>query len=261
MTCRGRWVLASSAEGVLSRAEALRQLGALLTGTEAGLVAESLEDGESLTSAVGAIQVAKRANVSRILGMAGLRFEWDLIAAALRGVEGARSTTRAVDTLWTSPGHVFGSGALTTSLVLLVDNARQSVVCSTYNFQRTSGMWASLHDAASRPGMSVRTYIDAEASTSGHGPTALDVAKWLAPGTVLRTKRFDGKPIRNHAKFVSIDHRFIIITSANFSWSAEYGNIELGVAIDDAHLAERIEAELQTAEPHLYETLDPGDSE
>lgn len=237
------------------RTEALRQLGALLTGTEAGLIAASLEDGESLTSAVGAIDVAKRPDVARIIGVAGLRFEGDLVAAVLRGVEGARTRTRAVDTLWTSPGHVFGSGALTTSLVSLVDNARQSVVCSTFNFQKTSGMWTALHDAASRPGVSVRAYIDAEASAGGRGPSAEDVATWLSPAAVLQTKRFDGKPVRNHAKFVSIDHRFLVITSANFSWSAEYGNVELGVVIDDGQLAERIEGELRVAEPYLYAHL------
>lgn len=247
--------MASLADQSSSRAETFRQLGILLTGTEAGLIAEALEDGESLTSAIGAIDVAKRPEISRILGTAGLRFDSVLVAAVLRGVEGARSTTRAVDTLWTSPGHVFGTGALTTSLVSMVEGARQSVVCSTFNFQKTSGMWTALHDAARRPGVSVRAYIDAEASTGGRGPSADDVADWLAPGAALQTKRFDGKPVRNHAKFVSIDHRFLVVTSANFSWSAEYGNIELGLVIDDGHLAERIEGELLAAEPYLYERL------
>ncbi|MGO4470718.1 phospholipase D-like domain-containing protein [Arthrobacter sp. M-10] len=72
---------------------------------------------------------------------------------------------------------------------------------------------------------------------------------------MLQTKRFDGKPVRNQAKFVSIDHRFLVITSANFSWSAEYGNVELGVVIDDGQLAERIEGELRAAEPYFYEPL------
>lgn len=235
--------------------EAFRQLGVLLTGTEAGLVAEALEDGESLTSAVGVIDVAKRSEIFGIVGAAGLRFDGELIAAVLRGIEGALSTPRAVDTLWTSPGHVFGTGALTTSLVSMVEGARQSVVCSTFNFQKTSGMWTALHDAAMRPGVSVRAYIDAEASAGGRGPSADDVAEWLAPGVVLQTKPFGGKPVRNHAKFVSIDHRFLVVTSANFSWSAEYGNVELGVVIDDGQLAERVEGELRVAEPHLYERL------
>lgn len=250
--------MASSSEASLARQEAFRQLGALLTGTEAGLVAESLEDGESLTSAVGVIDAAKRSTVSRIAASAGLRFEGNLLAAVLRGVEGARSTTRAVDTLWTSPGHVFGSGALMTSLVQMVENARQAVVCSTFNFQKSSGMWTALHEGVGRPGVSVRVYIDAEANTGVAGPSAADVAAWLAPGAVFQTKRFDGKPIRNHAKFLSVDHRFVVITSANFSWSAEYGNVELGVIIDDEPLAERIEGELQAAEPHLYEQVHPG---
>ena len=239
----------------MGKPEALRQLGALLTGTEAGLVAEALEDGESLTSAVGAIEVAKRSEVSRVLGAAGLRFDAELVSAALRGVEGARSSTRAVETLWTSPGHIFGSGALTTSLVSLVEGARQSVVCSTFNFQKTSGMWTALSTATQRAGVSVRVYIDAEANSGGNGPTACAVAAWLAPGTVLQTKRFEGKRIRNHAKFICVDHRFVVITSANFSWSAEYGNIELGVVFDDEHLAERIESELRAAEPYLYEHM------
>lgn len=247
--------MASSVDRSSAKADAFRQLGVLLTGTEAGLVAEALEDGESLTSAVGAIDVAKRSEISQILGAAGLRFDNELVAAVLRGVEGARSTTRAVDTLWTSPGHVFGSGALTTSLVSMVEGARQSVVCSTFNFQKTSGMWTALHDAAKRPGVSVRVYIDAEASTGGRGPSADEVGEWLAPGAVLQTKQFDDKPVRNHAKFVSIDHRFLVVTSANFSWSAEYSNVELGVVIDDGQLAERVEGELRMAEPYLYERL------
>lgn len=116
-------------------------------------------------------------------------------------------------------------------------------------------MWTALSTAAQRDGVSVRVYIDAEANNGGHGPSPGDVAGWLASGTVLQTKRFDGKPVRNHAKFMSVDHRFVVITSANFSWSAENGNIELGVVIDDGHLAERIESELLAAEPYLYERL------
>ncbi len=229
----------------------------LLTATEAGLVAEALEEGESLTSAVGIVDVAKRADVSRLLSAAGLRFEGELVASVLRGIEGARSMMSSVDTLWTSPGHVFGSGALTTSLTSLVEGARRSVVCSTFNFQKTSGMWTALHNAAKRPSMGVRVYIDAQANTVGYGPSPLDVAAWISPGVVLQTKPFDGNLVRNHAKFVCVDQRFVAITSANFSWSAEYGNIELGLVLDDGGLAERIEGELRAAEPHLYEAVLP----
>ena len=63
----------------------------------------------------------------------------------------------------------------------------------------------------------------------------------------------DGRPVRNHAKFLAIDHRFLLVTSANFSWSAEHGNVEFGVLIDNRNLAETVERELRKVEDVLFE--------
>ncbi|MFC8943695.1 phospholipase D-like domain-containing protein, partial [Streptomyces griseoincarnatus] len=109
--------------------------------------------------------------------------------------------------------------------------------------------------ASRRPGGGVRVYVAAGASAGGSGPSAGEVAEWLAPGEAFRTRDFDGRPVRNHAKFLSVDHRFVVVTSANFSWSAEYGNIELGVRIDDPSLADRVEREMRDAEDVLYEPI------
>jgi len=130
------------------------------------------------------------------------------------------------------PGHLTRTGPLTSSVTHLVDGARQSVTCSTFNFQRSSGVWTALRQAAQRPELILRVYLDAAAAGQG-APTAAQVAAQLRPGTVLRTKEFDGRQVRNHAKFLAIDHRFLLVTSANFSWSAEHGNIEFGVFIDN----------------------------
>lgn len=116
-------------------------------------------------------------------------------------------------------------------------------------------MWGALREAANRPGILVRTYIDAEANSGKQGPSSMEVAEWLSPGIVLQTKHFNGRPVRNHAKFISVDHRFVVITSANFSWSAEFGNVELGVRLDDELLAQRIESEMGLAEQLLYERV------
>lgn len=62
---------------------------------------------------------------------------------------------------------------------------------------------------------------------------------------------FDGKPVRNHAKFLVVDHRFVLVTSANFSWSAEQHNVEFGVQLDNPNLAGPIEEEMRRAEPSL----------
>jgi phosphatidylserine/phosphatidylglycerophosphate/cardiolipin synthase-like enzyme len=169
----------------------------------------------------------------------------------LRAIEGARSTTTSVEPIWTMPGHLAGGGPLTTSVARLVEGARRSVTCSTFNFQRTSVLWTALADAARRPEMDVRVYVDTAAATAT-APARGEVAAHLHPATVLRTTAFSGKQVRNHAKFLAIDHRFLLVTSANFSWSAEHGNVELGVLHDDPNLADAVEAELRRAEEHLY---------
>lgn len=178
--------------------------------------------------------------------------------AVLRAIEGARSAPTAIDALWTMPGHVVRGGPLTSSVSHVVDDARQSVTCSTYNFQRSSGLWTTLRRAALRPELAVRVYLDTAAADRRPGrqaPTTTEVAEHLRPGIVLRTKMFDGAYVRNHAKFVAIDHRFLLVTSANFSWSAEHGNVEFGVLIDDRNLTEAVEREMLVAEDLLYERV------
>jgi phosphatidylserine/phosphatidylglycerophosphate/cardiolipin synthase-like enzyme len=64
--------------------------------------------------------------------------------------------------------------------------------------------------------------------------------------------------VRNHAKFLSIDHRFLLVTSANFSWSAENANLEFGVIIDNPNLAEAIEQELREVEDVIFEHVRPN---
>lgn len=77
----------------------------------------------------------------------------------------------------------------------------------------------------------------------------------MGPAVVLRTKIFDGAGVRNHAKFLAIDHWFLLVTSANYSWSAEHGNVEFGVLVDDRNLTEAVESELRNAESLLYERV------
>lgn len=227
-------------------ADAARKLGVLLTGTEARQIADHLTDGDSLTAALGAVPPGNRAQVRALLASVG-----SAAAVVLRAVEGARSTTTTVEPVWTMPGHLAGGGPLTTSVARLVAGARRSVICSTFNFQRTSVLWTALVDAARRPEMDVRVYVDTTAA-AGFAPTPDEVAAHLHPATVLRTTSFSGKQVRNHAKFLAIDHRFLLVTSANLSWSAEYNNVELGVLHDDPNLADAVETELRRAEEHLY---------
>ena len=237
-------------------AAAARQLGLFLTGTEAREIADHLADGDTLTAALRVVPPGRRAEVRALLEILDTDGGRGAMTAVLRAIEGARSAPTTVDPLWTMPGHLAQHGRLTHSVTYLVDSARHSVVCSTFNFQRSSGLWKALQQAAQRPEITMRIYLDTNAADkrqSQWSPTTEEVATHLRPATVLRTKQFDGHATRNHSKFISIDHRFLLVTSANFSWSAENGNLELGVLIDNANLAEAVEHEMRDVEDFVFE--------
>lgn len=237
-------------------ATAARQVGQLLTGTEAKEIADRLADGDTLTAALKAVSPRRRALIRSVVEACDSSVP--SLVAVLRAVQGARSAPTALDPLWTMPGHLVQGGPLTSSVPHLVDNARHSITCSTFNFQRSSGLWAALRRAALRAELTVRVYLDTAAADEQPAlwsPTTTEVATQLRPGVVLRTKDFDGYPVRNHAKFLAIDHRFLLVTSANFSWSAEHGNIEFGVLVDNSNLAEAVEREMLRAEDLLYEQV------
>lgn len=234
-------------------ADAARELGRLLTGTEAKEIADRLADGDTVTTALKALASGQRPTARTLL----MPFDRQQAEVVLRAVEGARSTTTAIDPLWTMPGHLARTGPLTSSIAHLVDSARQSITCSTFNFQRSSTLWTALRVAAQRPEITVRVYVDRAAAEHGPAPSTADVAAHLRPGVVLRTRDFDGAPVRNHAKFLAVDHRFLLVTSANFSWSAEHGNVELGVLADNMNLVQAIESEMRRAENALYEQVTP----
>lgn len=77
-------------------------------------------------------------------------------------------------------------------------------------------------------------------------PSALVYQSGTLPG---------GKPITSHAKFVIIDHETILLTSANFSKSAEQKNIEFGLRIYDRNLATSIESTMSKKRGILYEEV------
>jgi phosphatidylserine/phosphatidylglycerophosphate/cardiolipin synthase-like enzyme len=238
---------------------AARRLGVLLTGTEAREIASHLADGDTLTVALRVVAPGRRSEIRDLLEAAGgSTGTTNVVTAVLRAIEGARSAPTTVEPLWTMPGHLAQHGRLTQSVTYLVDSARHSVICSTFNFQRSSGLWEALRKAAQRPELTMRVYLDTNAADKNKkpwSPTTAEVAAQLHPATVLRSKRFGGVPTRNHAKFVSIDHRFLLVTSANFSRSAETGNLELGVRIDNSNLAEAVEHEMRQAEDFLFEQI------
>lgn len=243
------------------RAAALSELGAYLSGTEARGLASQLADGDPLSTAMMVLPPGRRARAERLLVAAGLSVDLGRLADVLHGISGARSaSTTRVDPLWTLPGHLAQSSPLTSSIPALVLAARTSVMCSTFNFTGTFALWEALAEVARRPSVGVRVYVDTGAAAPhGHWqpPTTEEVALRLAPARVFRTKVYEGHLVVNHAKFVVVDHRVVLVTSANFSYSAAYRNVELGLKIDDEGLAGSVEREMQGVEDVLYERVPP----
>ena len=240
------------------------ELGRFITGTEAQDLADLLSGGEPLGTAIEtAVSAPRRARIQELLTMSGHNDPESTLEAilGLRIAQGAYARTKDIATVWTVPMGLARIGELNSSRRHLVANARTSIVCSTYNFQRSSALWEALQEASTRPGVSIRIYVDAEATQhdgvpDANSPSPEQIAQEIHGARVFRTIRDEtGRYYRNHAKFLSADHQILLVTSANFSYSAEERNIELGLRIHDESIAEAVEQQMRSLEPHLYEQV------
>ena len=59
----------------------------------------------------------------------------------------------------------------------------------------------------------------------------------------------------NHAKFIAVDHQFLVVMSANFSKSAEHRNVELGLVIKDPLITQSVERQMAALEAGVYERV------
>ncbi|SCL20596.1 PLD-like domain-containing protein [Micromonospora pallida] len=228
------------------------ELGAFLTAYEAQRLATVLQAGGTTGQALKEVHAARRSEVKRLLTAAKVGVEHrDNSVAVLRAIAGARAVRTAITPVWTMPGVEATTGRLTSEAQRIIDDARMSIVCSSFNFTPHSGMWPALKNAAARPGLSVTVYLDAHAGS----PAA--VAAHLPKATVFRTLTPPGgrHPLVSHAKFIVVDRAVILLTSANFSYSAETNNIELGLLAHDTNLATSIETLMRSKHGILYEQV------
>ena len=261
-------------------AEPLRALGAFLTGTEAEGIATRLAAGATLSQALVVVPAARRMRARDLLEAAGLGPRTrEHSVAVLVAVAGAASRMRDAEPVWTAPTGLLGLGALTGDVFGMVGSAMTSVVCATYNLQPTSALWKALVALVrERPGVAVRLYLDSQAADGPfhrpegqrgrrweqdryrHGRSRLDtgeIARRLRGAVVMRTRapEDDGRAVTSHAKFLSVDHRFLLVGSANFSYSAEERNVELGLRLDDPALAASVEKQMRDLEANVYEQV------
>lgn len=227
----------------------LADLGIFLTATEAERLALQIETGQHTIAALSEIAVARREAVKRLLSTAGLgHTDPARTVSVLRAITGAKSVLRELTPVWTMPGNEANTGRLTGEFHRIVRAARQSVTAATYNFHDSSQMWNALKAASEQPGMVVIVYVDADKADADN------VKARLPRATIYRSAELPtGKRVVSHAKFIVVDHELLLITSANFSYSAENRNVEFGLLIRDSALAESVEATMTSKHGSLYE--------
>lgn len=229
----------------------LAELGRFLTSAEARGMAAMLASGEHVSKALREVGSARRSEAKALMAAAGLDHDnAQLAVAVLDAIAGAKASQRELTPVWTMPGNEAEVGHLTSQFHKLVLGARTSVTAATYNFTPNSHMWKVLKEASEHPGVQVSLYVD------GDKADAQKVKAQMPRATVFRSSTLaDGRQIVSHAKFIVIDRALMLITSANFSFSAENFNIEFGLLIDNPTLAESVEEQMFSKRGTLYEEV------
>jgi phosphatidylserine/phosphatidylglycerophosphate/cardiolipin synthase-like enzyme len=224
-------------------------LGGYLTASEAEALAVQFDNSQHVIRALAAINSARREEIKELLAAARIdHTDCPRAAGVLRAIAGAKSVHRDLTPVWTMPGNEAKAGHLTGEFHRLVQTARISVTCATYNFEKTSQMWTVLKEAAEQPGVVVTVYVD------GGRADATKVKAQLPRATIYRSAELpSGQRVVSHAKFIVIDRQFLLLTSANFSFSAEKRNVEFGLLVRDAALAESVEATMTSKHGILYQ--------
>ena len=227
------------------------ELGEYLTASEAEALAALLEAGEHTAHALLAVGAARRERVAELLKATGLgHTDLDRSTAVLGAIAGAKAVHRQLVPVWTMPGNEATIGHLTSEFHRIVTAARVSVTCATYNFSANSNMWSILQNVSEQPGVTVCVYVDADKGDP------CSVKARLPRATVYRSAQLpDGSLIVSHTKFIIVDHEVVLLTSANFSYSAENRNVEFGLLIRDNGLATSIESTMASKHGTLYQLV------
>lgn len=247
---------------MIDKRAAARLLGEMLEASEAQALSAHLVSGETLNQALSCISTIDRQVVASLIRALGANFDdasdRESVVMMLQAIEGSKFGAARATPIWTTPGSIAKRGSINAYTHEIVLAAERSVVCSTFNIQRSSALWRALKTVLGK-GVKVKAYIDTDAADKpgqATGPSTDDVAKELDGAQVFRTRKLsNGKRPRNHAKFVCVDDRTMIVTSANFSWSAEEANVELGLRIDDPATASLVLRQMEELENVLYERV------
>lgn len=174
--------------------------------------------------------------------------------------DAAQRMSDRVQLVW-SPPDLDEVSARDTSVVVqeLFRRARSTVLICTFALDEKKKAEALFGELATRmdqePSLNVRVFLNLHRKHLDETPSEVLVREAAArirdqvwPGKRLPAVFYDPRSLEVeghkravlHAKAVVVDGRLTLLTSANFTEAAHERNIEAGVLIDDARLAERV---------------------
>jgi phosphatidylserine/phosphatidylglycerophosphate/cardiolipin synthase-like enzyme len=139
-----------------------------------------------------------------------------------------------IDIVWSGPNSAGDEGRTTWGVASeLVNSAVEEVYAATYSASNQSPYLKSMVKALDR-GVSITCLVDPQRQSD-----SANVIKKLLPGArLLRMKKFEKHDWSSmHSKFVVVDYKKILITSANFSKVAADTSLETGILLNNSSIA------------------------
>lgn len=184
----------------------------------------------------GLTAIAEAATALNALSREGVLMLVDAVLAERQAMP------RPAELVWTGPEQR-GSAARDTAVVLtdLFERARERVLLAGFAFDHADEVLRPLWEARKR-GVEVRLFVDAKAAAG------FETSSWPFGPPYPEVFVFEPSPgvfASLHAKCVVVDQRWCFVTSANFTNRGQTRNVEVGVVLDDAELADRLAMQFQ----------------
>lgn len=237
--------------------------------TRPSLVEVSTSTLELLREAIASARIPLPIGRAGLLGI-GIRHHAEALEAVLGGhsrhaamaiidasLDERRHQTRpAPELVWTGPDR-HGSTARDTAVVLreLFERAQHRVILAGYSFSNAKTLLEPLHRAMVERAVDVRFFVHIEQAKRLHDPpeayadealARFRADQWPFAGPCPRLY-YDRRALtpgppwsKLHAKCVVVDDRHAFVSSANFTYSGQEQNIEVGVLLDDPIFAEHL---------------------